>query len=226
MIKRYSNSQCTAVMLPDDYGEWVRYDDIRPTPPDEVREKLKAALRKIVELEPEYNELPSDFNFGCPGCERARQNNWPPSNLCDAHYREHAKCMDVNKRARNTLYVRMREIARLALEQCGQRSEPELVEEVEGLQAIPRPTPPDEVGDVVREIDDHMRSPVMNGPYRDQLARWRDRLSRYTPGETEEVRLLRAAVHEYRQLVDEMGEPGLRRPALDALEELEGRDEL
>jgi len=146
---------------------------------------------------------------------------------------------------------------------------------------LPRPTPPDEVGEIAREMKDAADEAdrpdtyVLLGPglgYKrmvNQLRLFADRLSRYTPGEckrckelaaqvehvrkwaglqsglsrvrieevremiatldsplwnqhtpgeTDEVRLLRAAAEEYKQLVDEMGEPGLHRPALDALE--------
>jgi hypothetical protein len=94
----------------------------------------------------------------------------------------------------------------------------------------PNPTPPDEVADVVRllraVVDGHVTITVA------QVADIADRLSRYTPGETEEVRLLRERVNDLELALDalqceaEVDTPAVldARALLDALAELEGRN--
>jgi hypothetical protein len=59
---------------------------------------------------------------------------------------------------------------------------------VRNWNRIPRPTPPDEVARVVREMKVQSTQP---GTHSRLIAKWAARLSRYTPAETEEVRLLR-----------------------------------
>jgi len=98
---------------------------------------------------------------------------------------------------------------------------------------IPRSTPPDEVGEIAREMrETHCEFSTVQRPDRTNygtllhaIETWAARLSRYTPVETEEVRLLRELrrymIHEcYTDTV-----PLRVRKVLDALAELEGRDE-
>jgi hypothetical protein len=99
---------------------------------------------------------------------------------------------------------------------------------------IPRPTPPDEVGDVVAEMGD-VRGAIRAGRVTDNsmcamLTTWQDRLSRYTPGETEEVQIrmrLRGEVVKAAESIRVNGEHTSHVrlfAALDALEEWEGRN--
>ena len=78
------------------------------------------ALQEIVDWRPELAK-PSDNLLRrineCVDCQEAKRNEWPPSGLCEPHYRQMAKeVWDENEHRQNTQDIHLRNVARLALE--------------------------------------------------------------------------------------------------------------
>lgn len=83
----------------------------------EVR-ALRAALRQIIDSSPEYRPTPPDLIAAieaCADCADCRKRNWPPSRLCDSHYRAVSWHDDENTERQNNHASVLREIARAAL---------------------------------------------------------------------------------------------------------------
>jgi hypothetical protein len=79
--------------------------------------QLEAALRDIVEHEPEFvrdDQLADDVQ-ACSECARCREREWPPSQMCDKHYTRMARLGDRNERLRASQHLYMRDIALAAL---------------------------------------------------------------------------------------------------------------
>ncbi len=79
--------------------------------------ELEAALKQI--RDHDFERVP-DETFAqdieeCPDCARCRQREWPPSRLCDEHYRRMSRRGDIESRRRCEQHYAMREIAREAL---------------------------------------------------------------------------------------------------------------
>jgi hypothetical protein len=84
---------------------------------DEVA-RLRAALQDIIDHRPSTEGLPDGWEAevrACPECQRAEARNWPPSGLCDRHYRDVMVRDDRDRSARAYQHVEMRDIARAAL---------------------------------------------------------------------------------------------------------------
>ena len=64
---------------------------------ERARDEARATLREIIDYEPPTHTVPEGFNFGCEECERIRKRNWPPSGLCEDHYRMVSRSSDENK---------------------------------------------------------------------------------------------------------------------------------
>ena len=80
-------------------------------------ERLRAALRAIVEFRPETEELPEGWNEGCKGCEKASTLRHLAIPFCSKH-RQVLKQRDrLNQHHRNCQDVGMRQIALEALEE-------------------------------------------------------------------------------------------------------------
>jgi len=78
-------------------------------------EALRSALIEIRDYRPTLPELPDGFNAGCDDCARALARSWPPSGLCNTHYREASNITRKRERIEAAQHHVMQEIARAAL---------------------------------------------------------------------------------------------------------------
>lgn len=77
-------------------------------------ERLRAALEAIANYEVEQDWAPVS-NDDCAACARCRDRRWPPSMLCDAHFRLLARRDDANAAKRAGQHYALRRIAQAAL---------------------------------------------------------------------------------------------------------------
>lgn len=77
-------------------------------------ERLREALSEIVAYETEHDYTPIS-NEGCEECRRCREREWPPSRLCDNHFRDLAAREHRNRMTDEAQHLRLRDIARAAL---------------------------------------------------------------------------------------------------------------
>lgn len=87
--------------------------------PESDAEVLRAALQAIVDYERPFHS-PTDEeraeSQACEECERARQREWPPSRVCDKHYRILiSKYQRANEIEVDSTGWKMKDIARAAL---------------------------------------------------------------------------------------------------------------
>lgn len=84
---------------------------------DEV-ERLRGALKEINSYRPEQERVPESFHVdvkACPECQRRERAKWPPSGLCEHHYRIMSVVTRKNEIKSSNQHIHMREIARRAL---------------------------------------------------------------------------------------------------------------
>lgn len=82
-------------------------------PAPEVIERVRAALVAIVEHQPEMRSGATAED--CKDCDAAQERRWPPSGLCDEHYRRLSNETKLNQHAEAAQHWSMRGIARDAL---------------------------------------------------------------------------------------------------------------
>lgn len=78
-------------------------------------ERLREALRQIVEYAPEWTDGDLPDHSDCAECARRRGQHWPPSEMCEALYSAVSRRNDGNRRREAVQHYQMRDIARAAL---------------------------------------------------------------------------------------------------------------
>lgn len=94
---------------------------------------LRVALEQIVAFEPEWIDAIID-NADCSDCAEVAARRWPPSGLCETHYRVLSNAERANQDRRNRMGYDLKDIARAALHDPSLQAPPPLDRE--------RPTPP------------------------------------------------------------------------------------
>lgn len=75
--------------------------------------RLREALQKIVDYQPPHHTW--NGSGECSDCRESRDRQWPPSGLCDIHYREKSKVDDKNIHEYSFQHWTLRDIAKDAL---------------------------------------------------------------------------------------------------------------